>query len=111
MHASRFPASVLQALPASALACVSAVLTVLLGGRPLDPTTAAGVFPPWWAQDRAIAAAASAGDVLGVGAAPFIVIVRAPGADAAARLGAAGALFSIDARSAGACNGKIPPNV
>ncbi|HQT54722.1 MAG: hypothetical protein Q8N10_12495 [Phenylobacterium sp.] len=40
-------------------------------------------------------AASDAGAVLAVGTLPFIIIVRTPGADAATRLRAAGALFSI----------------
>ncbi|HWA64156.1 MAG TPA: hypothetical protein VG939_22500 [Caulobacteraceae bacterium] len=99
----------IQATPALAIAAVSSAAVLTLGGRPLDPVTAAGVFPPWWSGGRALAAAGSAGDVLGVGALPFIVVVRAPHADA--RLRAAGALFSIDARGAGACSKRTSSDV
>lgn len=76
----------------------------LLGARPLDPSEAAGVFPPWWGREAALVAAADAGSVLAVGTLPFIVIVRADQGDASARLRRAGALFSIDPGRVASCS-------
>ena len=77
------------------ISLASVIVATLLGARPLDPHDAAGVFPPWWGGEASLVAASDAGAVLAVGTLPFIIIVRTPGADAAARLRAAGALFSI----------------
>jgi hypothetical protein len=89
----------------AAIAGLSA-LVLAVAAAPRDPQVAAGVFPPWWPQAEALGAAARAGAVLGVGAVPFIVIVRDPGGRAPARLRAAGALFSLDARGLAGCRAK-----
>lgn len=67
--------------PADALKAIGAavVLTGVVGLSVLAPgeaAEAAAVFPPWWPQGAALAAAASAGDVVAVGAGQSIVIVR-----------------------------------
>jgi hypothetical protein len=90
----------------TAAALARSCLVLAVGAAPADPREAAGVFPPWWSGARALAAASRAGDVLAVGAAPFIVIVRDPAGRAAARLQAAGALFQLDARGLAACGAK-----
>ena len=79
------------------------VAVIAAAESPVDPHDAAGVFPPWWPQARALEAAARAGAVLAVGAAPFIVIVRDPAGRAPQRLRAAGALFSLDPHGLAAC--------
>jgi hypothetical protein len=81
-------------------------VVIAVGAAPSDPREAAGVFPPWWPPARSLDAAAQAGAVLAVGAAPFIVIVRDPGGRAPARLRAAGALLSLDAHGLAACGAK-----
>lgn len=90
-------------LPAAAIAVVSTAIVPVLAARPLDASTAAGVFPPWWSEREIIAAASRAGAILATGSLPFVVIVRVDGTDAAERLGAAGALFSLDPNGAAIC--------
>lgn len=88
---------------AGLIAVASLAFAVLVGAGPRDPAVAAGVFPPWWGRGEAFGAAANAGAIQAVGSLSFIVIVRAPQGDAAARLRAAGALFSIDPGFARLC--------
>ncbi|MFZ3005654.1 MAG: hypothetical protein WA047_05725 [Phenylobacterium sp.] len=89
---------------AGAIAVAGVAAATLLGARPLDPSEAAGVFPPWWGREAALVAASDAGSVLAVGTLPFIVIVRAEQGDASARLRKAGALFSIDPGRVAPCS-------
>ena len=89
-----------------AAGAVMSVLVLAVAASPSDQREAAGVFPPWWSAARALDAAARAGAVLAVGAAPFIVIVRDPTGRASQRLRAAGALFSLDPHGLAACGAK-----
>lgn len=82
-----------------------------LAARPLDPEIAAGVFPPWWEARRVTLAGAQAGLILGQGSYPFIIIVRDPGGDAAARLHRAGALLTLDPQQAGGCTPRDQSHV
>lgn len=62
------------------------------------------VFPPWWTVTDAIAAVAVAeAAVVRTTALPSIVVVRPREGDGLQRLRAAGSLFAIDPRAAGAC--------
>lgn len=76
---------------------------VAVDAQPRTPGRIAAVFPPWWSAGQTLGAAASAGDVAGVGAVPFIVIVRGPPADLSQRVRSAGALLLLDPALAGAC--------
>lgn len=89
---------------AAAVAMSAGVLFV--AAAPADPHEAAGVFPPWWNEAATLSAAGRAGAVVGVGALPFIVVVRDPTGRAPSRLRAAGALFSLDARGLAGCHPK-----
>jgi hypothetical protein len=62
------------------------------------------IFPPWWSAAQALNAAASAGDITGVGALPFILVVRSDAPRLKARLRQAGALLLLDPRAAGTCS-------
>lgn len=88
------------------IAVVSLAATVFVGLQPKDPAEAAGVFPIWWGQGRAVSAAARAGDVVAVGAAPFVVIARSETPNIAAALRAQGAWLIIDPGLAAACGAK-----
>jgi len=85
---------------------VSLCVTVAVGLHPKDPRQAAGVFPLWWSQGRAMNAAARAGNVVAVGAAPFVVVARSETPDIAAALRAQGAWLIIDPGLAAACGAK-----
>jgi hypothetical protein len=76
---------------------------VAVEAQPRTPGRVAAVFPPWWSAAQALGAAGSAGDVAGVGAVPFIVIVRGSPADLSQRVRSAGALLLLDPALAGAC--------
>jgi hypothetical protein len=79
---------------------------VLAAGASATPASAerlAVVFPPWWGNDHILAAAASAGDVVGVGSVPFILILRGDGAGLDARARRAGGLLLLDPAAAGPC--------
>ena len=62
------------------------------------------IFPPWWSAAQALNAAASAGDIIGVGALPFILVLHSDTPGLKARLMQAGALLLLDSRAAGACS-------
>ncbi|EJL34547.1 hypothetical protein PMI01_01604 [Caulobacter sp. AP07] len=70
---------------------------------PVKPDRLAVVFPPWWSRAHVTAAAASAGDIVGAGSAPFILILRGDGAGLDARSRRAGALLLLDPAAAGVC--------
>lgn len=69
-----------------------------------DPSRVAAIFPPWWSGPRAIAAAASVGDIVGVGGAPFVVILHGDSETLARRVRAAGALLTLTSNIAGFCS-------
>ena len=76
--------------------------------RPDRADLATVVFPPWWSDRAAVAAAASAGDVLAVGGFARAVAVRseAPGLERRAR--AAGAILVLRGTTAGLCAAPEP---
>jgi hypothetical protein len=96
---------------AAAGAVVLSILGALLGlfaaaavdAQPRTPGRVAAVFPPWWSPAQVIGAAATAGAISGVGAVPFIVILRGDPADLSQRVRSAGALVLLDPALAGAC--------
>lgn len=93
----------LSLAPVIGMALGGLLAAVLLGLRPADPSTAAGIFPIWWSQARTFDAAAKAGAVVGMGAAPFVAIARSERGDVVSRLHAAGAWLVIDPGLAKAC--------
>lgn len=81
---------------------------VAVEAQPRTPGRVAAVFPPWWSSAQVVGAAGAAGDIAGVGAVPFIVILRGPpeknGADdLSQRARSAGALLLLDPALAGVC--------
>jgi hypothetical protein len=85
------------------LALASAVVLLATGSRSADAGEAAGVFPPWWSRSQVMQAAAAAGQVRDLGAAPFIVVIRDPDGQAAEKLRRAGALFSVAPAGSAVC--------
>ena len=84
-------------------AAASLLAAVAVEAQPRTPGRVAAVFPPWWSPSHVVGAAGSAGDVAGVGAAPFVVILRGDPADLSRRARSAGALLLLDPALAGAC--------
>lgn len=86
---------------------VSLFAAVAVDAQPRTQGRVAAVFPPWWSPAQVMGAAGSAGAVSGVGAVPFIVILRGSpddqGADLSQRARSAGALALLDPALAGAC--------
>ncbi|MGA0601865.1 hypothetical protein ACO2Q3_14250 [Caulobacter sp. KR2-114] len=89
--------------PAILIGLASLVAACGFGLGPRDSHEAAGVFPPWWSPARVIAAASAAGPVSAASRQPFVVVVRAPQGDVAARLRRAGAWLILDPGLARAC--------
>lgn len=85
------------------LALASAVVLLAFGSRSADAREAAGVFPPWWSRTEVMQAAAAAGEVRDLGAAPFIIVIRDPDGQAAEKLRRAGALFSVAPAGSATC--------
>ncbi len=73
-----------------------------------DPSHMAALFPPWWSERRTLAAAASAGDILGVGAVPFVILVHGDPATLQGRARSAGALLVFNSDRAGLCSSLFP---
>ena len=86
-----------------AAVAASLVATAALAYAPRTANGFAAVFPPWWSTAQAMNAAVSAGDITGVGALPFILILRSDAPGLEARLKRAGALILLDPRAAGVC--------
>lgn len=86
----------------------SLLAAVAVDAQPRTPGRVAAVFPPWWSPAQVVGAAGSAGDIAGVGAAPFIVIVRGDPAGLSQRVRSAGALLLLDPVLAGACARPAP---
>lgn len=85
------------------LAAASAIVLLATGSRSPDAREAAGVFPPWWSRSQVMQAAAAAGQVRDLGAAPFIIVIRDPEGRAAEKLRHAGALFSVAPAGSAVC--------
>ena len=101
-----FPAQIRAAwLAPAVLALGSFVAVPVLAAAPRDPQVAAAVFPPWWTPSEALDAADGVGEILAVGRASFIVIVRSTDGEVAPRLHARGALLVLDPQAAGPCAG------
>ena len=87
---------------------LSLFAAVAVDAQPRTAGRVAAVFPPWWSSAAIVGAAGAAGDIAGVGGAPFIVILRASPkdtrpADLSRRARDAGALLLLDPALAGAC--------
>jgi hypothetical protein len=90
-----------------ALAMMLVLIVSALGveSAPDDPRLVAAVFPPWWSASRTTLAGARAGDVMGFGALPFIVILHADQGGLTARANAAGAILTFARSRRGLCIG------
>ncbi len=103
-----------RALRVALLPAGLAIASLLPAFGLAEPTSGplAAVFPPWWSSARVLEAAASAGRIVGVGAAPFVVIVAAePGGRPdhdSLRLHAAGAWLLLDPQYLGGCGTSLP---
>jgi hypothetical protein len=83
-----------------------AVAALTLQVRPGTDVVAVA-FPPWWDQNHAITAAASAGAaIVRMTALPSLLIVRPDGQDGLARLHSAGAWLAMDPQAIAACFSK-----
>lgn len=84
---------------------IAGTLAMAAGVAPPPPKQdrLAVVFPPWWSGAHVAAAGASAGDIVGVGGAPFILILRGDDAGLGARARRAGGLLLLDPATAGMC--------
>ncbi len=89
--------------PAGLLLAMLGASAVALEGGPTDPHLIAAVFPPWWTPSHVLRAAAGAGEVLGFGALPSVVVLHADGADLPARAVAHGALLTFARTRQGLC--------
>ncbi len=86
---------------------ISLAAAAAVDAAPTDPNRVAIVFPPWWSAEQAFTAAASEGELLGMGGVPFIVIVhRRP--NTGARLARSiGALFIVGADPGSLCSATL----
>ena len=87
------------------LTMVATLLAALsVNAAPRDPARIAAFFPPWWSQTRIVEAAASAGQILGGGGAPFVVILHGDPLSLARHARDAGAWVVTGADPAGLCS-------
>lgn len=87
-----------------ALATASILAPLAVSAPASSAPAAAAVFPPWWSGAQVLTAADAAGDVLSVGAAPFIVTVQNKSRPVGRELRASGALLLLLADPEAACN-------
>jgi len=80
------------------------IAATVIGAAPGDPSRVAMVFPPWWSASRAFVAAASVGEIVGEGGAPFVVIVHLDPVTAARGARRVGALFILGADPRSLCS-------
>lgn len=78
-------------------------LTLAAVSVPTRSDAVTAIFPPWWTKARALAAAAGAGDVVGLGHLPTSVVVHGEPAVLTARLRAVGALLVVDLNASSGC--------
>jgi hypothetical protein len=90
-------------MPAAGLLGLSLSVSVVAAAAPADPRRVAAVFPPWWSAAAVMAAATDAGDVVGPGGLPFVIVVRSDSVDLPDRLRGTGALFVLDRSAFGLC--------
>jgi len=76
-----------------------------------DADMALAVYPPWWTSERALAAAAGAGNVVTLGRFPFSVAVQSPAPALPQRLRAGGALYVFNAIASFPCVSERTTNV
>lgn len=88
----------------SACAAIAATLTTVAGISTPHAEFAVAIFPPWWSGNRAIHAAASAGEIVSVGQTSAIIVVHGDAGLLAPRLWAAGALLVLDAKKLAICS-------
>jgi hypothetical protein len=72
---------------------------------PADARQVAVLFPPWWSAPKVFAHAASAGEIVQVGA-PFVLILRSDQPGLSARLRRAGAVLLLNPLGVGPCGSK-----
>jgi len=92
-----------QMMAVTAAILLSLVVAVQVSAAPNDPSRIAAVFPPWWTAAQAVRAASASGRILGVGGAPFVVILQGDPRTLAAHARAVGALFILASNPAGFC--------
>ncbi len=89
--------------PAGLLLAMVGFSAVTLEGAPTDGRLVAALFPPWWSSAHVLRAAAGAGDVLGFGRLPSIVVIHADQAGLPARALAHGAILTFARTRNGLC--------
>ena len=89
--------------PAGLLLVMVALSALAVEGAPTDPHLVAALFPPWWSPAHVLRAAAAAGDVLGFGRLPSIVVIHADQAGLPARAAARGAILTFARTGRGLC--------
>jgi hypothetical protein len=94
----------------SLVATIVVTLLLVIETSSENSDSLAAIFPPWWGSARAFEAAASVGDIAGVGKFQTILIVHGNSKRLAAGLHAAGAVVVVGAPLFVACiqpNGKL----
>ena len=95
-HAQETPSPLATLVGAAALMLVS--LAALIPGLvpPPNATEIAAVYPPWWTAARVVTVAGHSAELLRMGAAPNIVIVRTRLPGTRSRLRADGAVMFLN---------------
>jgi hypothetical protein len=95
-------------IPVLALGSAICVLSLFVSAGAVVPARAsqvAALFPPWWSAPKVFAHAASAGEIIQVGA-PFVLILRSDQPGLSARLRRAGAILLLNPLGVGPCGSK-----
>jgi len=98
-----------RALPG--MLCLAAAVAALMLGTPAPAAgPVAALFPPWWPAADVFVAAGSAGRIVRLGLASFIVIVASEDGRVTERLRAAGAVMVFDPIALGGC-APVPASI
>jgi hypothetical protein len=99
------PASALApALAPAALLVASTVFAAMVQLAPISGQPVAALFPPWWSNSRAFAAAAATGGaIVRTGAWPTLLVVASASPRLTERLRSAGAWLILNPQALGAC--------
>ncbi len=90
-------------MPAALLLTLVSVSAIAVEGAPSDPHLVAALFPPWWTPSHVLRAGAGAGDVLGFGGLPTVIVLHTDQPGLSARAMAQGALLTFARTRRGLC--------
>ncbi|MHB8285369.1 MAG: hypothetical protein ACYDD1_11910 [Caulobacteraceae bacterium] len=100
------PSSIQPVMIIGAAICMLSLAVSAGAAVPANARQVAALFPPWWSAPKVFAHAASAGEIVQVGA-PFVVILRSDQPGLTGRLRRAGAVLLLNPLGVGPCGSTV----